>query len=140
MAAGILPQPGTSIGPCAGDCQHTDCAETRRMAAAFCDWCDEPIGYGVRFYRLDPNLEAPGRGELVHARCEELAALDDRVRALETHARASGEPRPVPLDRRGEFPELRRAIEEAVPFVGEKLRAELHDLARPLARARRRSK
>lgn len=53
MAAGILAGPGTEAGPCEGDCQHTDCAATREMAEAECVWCDEPIGYGVRFYEVD---------------------------------------------------------------------------------------
>lgn len=66
MAAGTLPAPGTELGPCLDEaCGHTDCALTREMAAKFCI-CDEPIGYGTRFY-------AYGAGGLNHARCVEQA-------------------------------------------------------------------
>lgn len=43
------------------------------MAAALCDHCAEPIGYGVRYYRVDAGMQ-PGAAELAHALCEELAA------------------------------------------------------------------
>lgn len=71
MAAGVLPKPGTELGPCTEDCQHRDCAETRRMAESKCHLCGEPIDYGVRFY-ADAD-------QLSHARCAEEKA--ERVHA-----------------------------------------------------------
>ena len=68
MAAVTLPKPGTQYGPCAGDCAHIDCAETRRMVAQVCHFCGVQIGYDVRFYS-DPD--DPTRAALVHARCLE---------------------------------------------------------------------
>lgn len=53
MAAGLLPKPGTRLGPCRGSCRHLDCAETRRMADTLCDICHKPIGYDALFYRGD---------------------------------------------------------------------------------------
>jgi hypothetical protein len=50
MAAGILSKPGTEYGPCAKECQHTDCRKTREMAEARCTICRKPIGYDTRFY------------------------------------------------------------------------------------------
>ena len=66
MAAGTLPKPGTEYGPCVPDCQHRDCAETRRMATQLCTICKTPIDYDIRFY-VDPD----NREELVHAVCLE---------------------------------------------------------------------
>lgn len=75
MAAGVLQEPGTDYGPCVDACQHRDCAETRKMAAAECAHCSEPIGYGVPFYRLR-ELEEEGNiyasRVYAHAECEEL--------------------------------------------------------------------
>lgn len=74
MAAGILQEPGSEFGPCVDECAHRDCAETRKMAAAECVHCDEPIGYGVRFYHVDtvPVRTHPvGEKVYAHARCEE---------------------------------------------------------------------
>lgn len=53
MAAAALPAPGTQYGPCEGDCDHRDCAATRRMASAKCRICGEPIGYERRFFIED---------------------------------------------------------------------------------------
>lgn len=75
MAAGTLPLPGTEFGPCADDCAHRDCAETRAMAATTCWRCEQPIGYDRAFYRMNPGSEAAaGESYLVHAGCEEAAA------------------------------------------------------------------
>ncbi len=76
MAAGILAEPGSPNGPCQELCQHIDCAESRRMAAAPCDRCQEPIGYNRRFYSIkhEPNRQ----GEFVHADCEEDAVEAER--------------------------------------------------------------
>ena len=68
MAAGILPAPGTAMGPCVPGCAHVDCAETRRMAEAACVWCGLAIGYDRRFYADGPSEE------LAHASCVEMAA------------------------------------------------------------------
>jgi hypothetical protein len=51
MAAGFLSAPGTEYGPCEGECQHADCASTRRLAEKVCPHCDEPIGYDRGFYQ-----------------------------------------------------------------------------------------
>ena len=51
MASSCLPKPGTEFGPCAGVCEHRDCADTRRIAATICPDCREPIGYGRHFYK-----------------------------------------------------------------------------------------
>jgi len=45
-----LPAPGTELGPCEGECGHSDCARTRRDAAAPCRICGEPIGYDRAFH------------------------------------------------------------------------------------------
>ena len=69
MAASTLPAPGTQYGPCAEPCSHTDCAHTRRMAAAVCPFCDEAIGYDRRFY--NDGGASLGGFDLVHALCAE---------------------------------------------------------------------
>lgn len=66
MAAGRLPEVGTEYGPCEGECKHLDCAETRRMAASVCRYCDGQIGYETRYYS-----EAESPKSYVHARCAE---------------------------------------------------------------------
>lgn len=71
MAAGMLPKPGTKCGPCSEPCQHTDCAATRKQSAELCSWCDEPIGYGTRFF-VDGD-------EYVHELCELQAIEEGRV-------------------------------------------------------------
>jgi hypothetical protein len=66
MAAGILPAPGATAGPCKAKCKHIDCAETRDRAASKCLYCYKAVGFGVRVYQ---------HGEYtVHARCHEEAA------------------------------------------------------------------
>ena len=67
MAAGILPAPGTKVGPCKAKCSHRDCAGTRADAAFVCRFCQKPIGYGVGFYRARLS------GELAHSFCFEEA-------------------------------------------------------------------
>lgn len=75
MAAATLPTPGTEVGPCTTACEHTDCAETRRMAETCCVYCGQPIGYETRFYRNNGNERDLPAGaivrEYVHATCEE---------------------------------------------------------------------
>jgi len=73
MGWGTLPAPGTELGPCEGECAHTDCAETRRMAASACARCGEEIGYDRAFY-------ARGEG-FVHAACA-WAEEAERRRAM----------------------------------------------------------
>lgn len=67
MAAGILPKPGTKLGPCVKKCKHRDCAETKQMIAAVCPFCQKAIGAGVGFYRARLS------GDLAHAFCFEAA-------------------------------------------------------------------
>jgi hypothetical protein len=64
MAASALPKPGSKYGPCEIDCEHRDCAETRRMADRNCSGCADKIGYERAFYREDS-------GDLIHAACYE---------------------------------------------------------------------
>ncbi len=64
MAAGTLPRPGTELGPCEEECQHTDCAETHRMAAQLCTICGEPISYETPFFRASGDWQ-----QLTHADC-----------------------------------------------------------------------
>lgn len=66
MAAGRLPAPGTEFGPCAEDCKHIECKQTRDMSGEECHYCTARIGYEVRFYQLPDKT-------LVHARCHEDA-------------------------------------------------------------------
>lgn len=84
MAAGILSAPGEPYGPCADDCRHHDCALTRKMAASLCPRCEKPIGYDVRFYRVDAepsgDVLTDATGEpysLAHALCVEVAIEAD---------------------------------------------------------------
>lgn len=67
MAAGILPAPGTKVGPCKAKCSHRDCAQTKADAAATCRFCQKSIGYGVGFFRARLS------GALAHAFCVEEA-------------------------------------------------------------------
>lgn len=74
MAAGVLPKPGTKVGPCKGRCKHRDCAQTRSEAASQCQFCAKAIGYGVGFYRSRLT------GELAHAFCFEEAVERNDLR------------------------------------------------------------
>lgn len=70
MAAGEIAPPGSKYGPCFEIlCGHIDCKATRKMAAQFCRYCDQPIGYETRMYS-DPL----DRDKLVHAVCLEIEA------------------------------------------------------------------
>lgn len=78
MAAGRLPEPGTSYGPCMGACSHRDCAETRTMAGTSCRICRDPIGYGSPFYHEGDQKARPF--VLSHASClEDEIELEQRV-------------------------------------------------------------
>ena len=61
-----LPAPGTDLGPCVDDCDHTDCEGTRNMSAIPCSSCGDPIEYDVRFYFVGKENESDS---LCHARC-----------------------------------------------------------------------
>lgn len=50
MAAGMLPRPGSKLGPCKSACVHRDCGETRMMAEEMCRICRKPIGYDRLFF------------------------------------------------------------------------------------------
>lgn len=67
MAAGILPAPGTKVGPCKAICKHRDCGQTKADAATPCRFCGKAIGYGVGFVRARLS------GALAHAFCAEEA-------------------------------------------------------------------
>jgi len=64
MGWSLLPKPGTKTGPCKGECEHTDCAKTRKMAQSKCSICNEKIGYERGFYARDDE-----RDVLDHAVC-----------------------------------------------------------------------
>lgn len=66
MAAGSLAEPGAEYGPCAEDCEHTDCEATRNQAKSECVTCFEEIGYGRLFFDLYLN---DGPGPLQHQDC-----------------------------------------------------------------------
>lgn len=70
MSAGVLPVPGSKLGPCVEPCEHVDCAETRRMAATLC-MCGGEIGYETRFYQRLSGL--------AHAACLEAEIEKRRV-------------------------------------------------------------
>jgi hypothetical protein len=67
MGYAILPEPGTTHGPCEPSCEHTDCKATRETAEKTCGYCDKPIGYRNRFYQL----KLDGEQCFAHARCAE---------------------------------------------------------------------
>ena len=71
MAASLLSKPGSKLGPCAGECRHLDCFETRRTADSKCPICEEPIGYDRLYYLTD--VREDGR-VYSHADCFEMAA------------------------------------------------------------------
>ena len=68
MAAISYAAPGTKWGPCKDACEHTDCAEARRLVAWVCRFCGNPIGYDTRCY-ADP--EGTDKYAQVHASCYE---------------------------------------------------------------------
>lgn len=70
MAASRLPSPGSEFGPCLDECQHRDCAETRKMAAEVCHYCGETIGYERGFFKTDEGL--------VHSACLHEAVDQER--------------------------------------------------------------
>lgn len=77
MAAGILPKPGTKLGPCVKACKHRDCAQTKGDAQALCRFCGKAIGYGVGFFRARLS------GALAHAFCLDEAVEDNDARVGE---------------------------------------------------------
>lgn len=66
MASVFLSKPGTEFGPCEGNCDHSDCAASRKMAESICTICGKPIGYDKRFFRDSDN---PELGEYAHTAC-----------------------------------------------------------------------
>ncbi len=83
MAAGVIAQPGSAIGPCTNLlCGHIDCDKTRTMAGSECPYCHEEIGYGRRFYQLDGEI-------LVHASCYEAAIEKERRKDEPTTSKGS---------------------------------------------------
>ena len=71
MAAGSVPRPGSEY-LCTAKCQHTDCADLRRIAATLCRICRDPIGYDSLFYR---DTDHATMDDFVHAGCLETEAL-----------------------------------------------------------------
>lgn len=71
MAAGSIPKPGTQYGPCAGSCEHRDCAAMWRVMDSICHHCGSRIGYDKNFYDV-------GDGAHVHAVCEETAIENEQ--------------------------------------------------------------
>ncbi|MBI4457607.1 hypothetical protein HY633_01440 [Candidatus Uhrbacteria bacterium] len=67
MGCYILPAPGTKTGPCVAPCDHKDCAETRKLAAAPCFHCGRAIGYDVKMHFLGKDDD--GNHRLAHLTC-----------------------------------------------------------------------
>lgn len=72
MASGFLPTPGKvvdgePIGPCVEPCEHTDCAQTLKMAATECFFCSQPIGFETAF--VDFDVTGKGVYCLCHTAC-----------------------------------------------------------------------
>ena len=88
MAAGVLSDPGTKFGPCEHACHHSDCAETRRMAASECRICHHAIGYGRRFYHDYVVGTNPRTRLYVHAACREDEVVAQQKAEREAHAAA----------------------------------------------------
>lgn len=66
MAYGILPAPGTKLGPCRDACHHVDCGWTRLYAGVVCRYCRKPIGYGTAYYRI-----GGATADLIHEACSD---------------------------------------------------------------------
>jgi len=60
----VIPHPGAEFGPCAVDCDHPECVESRATAALQCVVCGEPIGYDQRF-----TIESLDWSRIVHMHC-----------------------------------------------------------------------
>jgi hypothetical protein len=59
-----LALPGSTYGPCLGECNHPRCAHWRRTAVLICPLCDKEIGYSVDYVKEDRR-----NGRLVHTNC-----------------------------------------------------------------------
>lgn len=57
MAAGIIPRPGTAIGPCdaTASCGHVDCMNNYQDATSECYRCKKPVGYDTPCFYLHGN-------------------------------------------------------------------------------------
>lgn len=56
MAWTIIPEPDSSpTAPCA-QCQHVDCAESRRIAESTCPGCHKVLGYERQITAHDPGV------------------------------------------------------------------------------------
>ena len=62
MAYATLPKPGSEYGPCLPTCSHSDCKQTRTMAATICHICNDPLGYAAPF-------QQDSKDRLVHLHC-----------------------------------------------------------------------
>lgn len=56
MAAGTMFDITDEDVVCQTDCEHTDCADSRKLATTPCNMCDKIIKAGERFF-LDDNRE-----------------------------------------------------------------------------------
>lgn len=66
MGWGILPAPGTKLGPCVTKCNHVDCGLTRKDAEVECRKCGKPIGFDTAYYRI-----GGAAADLVHEACSD---------------------------------------------------------------------
>ncbi|MCE5280804.1 MAG: hypothetical protein LLG93_01775 [Deltaproteobacteria bacterium] len=73
MAPGVLPKPGTKLGPCSTPCVHRDCEAVRTTASSICPGCKKPIGYDRAYYQVeaDDTWVPPGTAGPWHAACLE---------------------------------------------------------------------
>ena len=73
MAAITVPKPGSAYLCATKDkCNHADCAQHRRDAAAFCRICDKRVGYGQPWIVWDGGQAA--HFDCAMKRAEERAA------------------------------------------------------------------
>lgn len=76
MTATQLPVPGSKGGPCAGPCEHRECAAVRAQAARRCRVCGNVIGYATMYYREDA---ADGGVTFIHETCLAREATGRRL-------------------------------------------------------------
>lgn len=60
------PAPGTQYGPCIGECEHKDCAQSRYDATKVCRICGQVIGWEAKVMFEGEDKREYG---IVHAVC-----------------------------------------------------------------------
>lgn len=62
-----IPLPGSSTGPCLGECLHKDCNQLRNLAIGPCYVCGHPLGYDTDLCIFSERVPRIGS----HRDCEE---------------------------------------------------------------------